>query len=466
MRYIIHYIWYIIYHKTWYVTLWYGSMVWYGMVWWDILCHDVIWYDLIWHDLVWRYGMIWYGIVWFDMIWRDMIWGIVLSYGMTWYQNIWSGNMEWYGMVLYMIWYGKRYLMIWSYVTWYDLNCGDMNWYDMIWIDMVWNDMMWYGMVWYDIVWCVMRCDMMRLYMMWYHVMWVDMIWYGVVWIDVFLFWRDIVWRDMTWYDIWHVICDIWFMFYDVWYVICDIWYARVPAQEVDASIVQNAVKAHRAEHLQSVVTCGNDTQTKRCKTHPKTVLVPCFQKTSRSMHPWAMALTSSKALKLLNNTSGEMKTSHDTQCLWNPLIVVQGCPGNLFLKLSFHKCSRKLKRAVLSSCISLATKGQLPAKWHLSAVEGPELLVAFLFSVPFLCLSPVLPRDVRCRPKPGHPVLTCADWHNVSTNYHPGSSAKAEGETSPDCILCNSMHCSCRICVMLDIYLISLHDIKCTVWP
>ena len=352
------------------------------------------------------------------------------------------------------------------------MKLRDVIWFELRWYELVWYDMNWYGMKWYDVIWYGMVWYSMVRHVMWhdetlYDVISRDVSWYDMVWRR--MNWCVLTWYRMAWYDlIWYMTCDMWYMIHVLRCMICDMWYmiCTCPGARGRCINSSNAVKAHRAEHLQSVVTCGNDTQTKRCKTHPKTVLVPCFQKTSRSMHPWAMALTSSKALKLLNNTSGEMKTSHDTQCLWNPLIVVQGCPGNLFLKLSFHKCSRKLKRAALSSCISLATKGQLPAKWHLSAVEGPELLVAFLFSVPFLCLSPVLPRDVRCCPKPGHPVLTCADWHNVSTNYHPGSSAKAEGETSPDCILCNSMHCSCRICVILDIYLISLHDIKCTVWP
>ena len=62
----------------------------------------------------------------------------------------------------------------------------------------------------------------------------------------------------------------------------------------------------------QHVEMNGNDMQTKRCKTHPKTVLAPLFglfsENRSCSMHPWAMALTSSKALKLLNNPSGQMK--------------------------------------------------------------------------------------------------------------------------------------------------------------
>ena len=81
------------------------------------------------------------------------------------------------------------------------------------------------------------------------------------------------------------------------------------PAQEVDASIIQNAVKAHRVEHLQNVVTCGNDAPTKPCKTHSKTSLAPLFSENKNcSMHPWAMALTSSKALKLLSNTSSQMK--------------------------------------------------------------------------------------------------------------------------------------------------------------
>ena len=242
-------------------------MVWqYGMIWHGMVGYTVSWRDMIWPDMTW-FGMAVRNDMVFDMIWRDMIWGIVLSYGMTWYQIVWSGNMEWYGWHR-MIWYGMVSDTSWYKVMWHDMFWTAVVWIGMIWYSMV-RDVMWHDGTLYDVISCdVISCDVSWYDMVWRCMIWCVLTWYYMAWYD----WPDMIYIYI--YNMWYVIYDSWFTMYDMWYVI--IWYARVPEQEVDASIVQNAVKAHRAEHLQSVVTCGNDTLIHK-QSDAKPIRKPCW---------------------------------------------------------------------------------------------------------------------------------------------------------------------------------------------